>query len=106
MSGRPSGDLFGSFLRVMQEPSGRGYASNTRAGASFAGPRVDALSTVVKSIGRSEPATIVDLVQRTGLQMDILARTLQSGIETGLIAPTEKQDDKAYGLTALGRKAL
>ncbi|TGD93418.1 hypothetical protein [Methylobacterium nonmethylotrophicum] len=87
----------------MQEPGRQSYGS---ARASYAGPRVDALSTVVKSIGRGEPATIVDLAQRTGLSMDMLAQTLQSGVETGLLAPTAKQDDKAYALTTLGRKAL
>ncbi|WP_156311954.1 MarR family winged helix-turn-helix transcriptional regulator [Methylobacterium platani] len=103
VSGRSSGDLFGSFLRVMQEPGNQGHAS---ARASYAAPRVDALSTVVKSIGRSGPATIVDLAQHTGLTMDMLARTLQNGVETGLIAPTAKQSDKAYDLTTLGRKVL
>ncbi|WP_208642218.1 hypothetical protein [Methylobacterium terrae] len=72
----------------------------------YAGSRVDALSTVVKSIGRSEPATIVDLANRTDLSMDTLAKTLQNGVETGLLTPTAKHDDKAYALTTLGRKAL
>lgn len=89
----------------MQEPGSQGYGHVTER-AGYGGPRVDALSTVVKSIGRSEPATIVDLANRTGLSMDMLAKTLRSGIETGLLTPTAKQDDKAYALTTLGRKAL
>ncbi len=87
----------------MQEPGNQGLRFCT---GELRRAAVDALSTVVKSIGRSGPATIVDLAQHTGLTMDMLARTLQNGVETGLIAPTAKQSDKAYDLTTLGRKVL
>jgi hypothetical protein len=105
VSGRPSGDLFSSFLNVMLEPGGKGYAAS-RASAAFAGSQVDVLSTVVRSIGSGEPATIVDVAQRTGLPLDTLARTLQSGVDTGLLNPVGGQDSRAYALTSLGRKVL